>query len=76
MVRARSERDRSMNPDYVTTVPVDETLGYAQPVSLDIQLPPQMPNEIFIPDQFSNSSTAKIFNKTISNLSKIVKYFV
>jgi len=47
MVRARSERDRSVNPDYVTTVPVDETLGYAQPVSLDIQSPPQMPNEIF-----------------------------
>jgi len=47
MVRARSERDRSVNPDFVTKVPVDETLGYAKPVSLDIQLPPQMPNEIF-----------------------------
>jgi len=36
-----------MNPDFVTKVPVDETLGYAQPVSLDIQSPPQMPKEIF-----------------------------
>lgn len=36
-----------MNPDYVTKVSVDETIGYAQPVSLDIQSPPQMPEEIF-----------------------------
>lgn len=36
-----------MNPDYVTTVPVDETHGYTPPVSLDIQSPPQMPDEIF-----------------------------
>ena len=42
----------------------------------DSELIKKMPDEIFIPDQFANSSSAKIFNKTISNLSKIVKYFV
>jgi GT2 family glycosyltransferase len=42
----------------------------------DSELIKKMPDEMFIPDQFSNSSTAKIFNKTISNLSKIVKYFM
>jgi len=36
----------------------------------------KLPNEIFIPDKFSNTSSAKIFNKTISGLSKIVKYFI
>jgi hypothetical protein len=36
----------------------------------------RLPDEMFIPDQFSNSPTAKIFNKTISGLSKIVKHFV
>jgi len=42
----------------------------------DSELIKRMPNDIFIPDQFSNNSSAKIFNKTISNLSKIVKYFI
>ncbi len=36
----------------------------------------KMPNGIFIPDQVSNGLSAKIFNKIISNLSKIVKYFI
>lgn len=36
----------------------------------------RMPNEIFIPDQVSNGLSAKIFNKIMSNLSKIVKYFM
>ena len=42
----------------------------------DSELIKKMPNEIFIPDEFSNNSSAKIFNKTISGLSKIVKYFI
>ena len=42
----------------------------------DSELIKKMPDEMFIPVQFSNNSTGKIFNKTISNLSKIVKYFV
>ena len=36
----------------------------------------RMPNEIFIPDQVSNGLSAKIFNKIMLNLSKIVKYFM
>ena len=42
----------------------------------DSELIKLMPNEMFIPDQISNSFTAKMFNKIISNLSKIVKNFV
>jgi len=42
----------------------------------DSELIKKMPNEMFIPDQFSNSLTARIFIKTISNLSKIVKHFL
>jgi hypothetical protein len=42
----------------------------------DRELIKTMPNEIFIPDQFSDSLSSKIFNKTISGLSKIVKYFI
>ena len=42
----------------------------------DSELIKKMPNEIFIPDQLSNGVPAKIFNKTISGLSKIVKYFI
>ena len=42
----------------------------------DSELIKKMPNEIFIPDQFSNSLSATIFNKTISSLSKIVKIFI
>ena len=36
-----------MNPNFVTLVPVGETGGYAQPVSLDIQIPLKLPKEIF-----------------------------
>ena len=43
---------------------------------LDSELIKRMPNEIFIPDQFSNNLSAKIFIKIISNLSKIIKYFI
>ncbi len=43
---------------------------------LDSELIKKMPNEIFIPDQFSNNLSAKIFIKIISNLSKIIKYFI
>ena len=42
----------------------------------DSELIKKMPNDMFIPEQFSNSPAAKIFNKIISNLSKIVKYFI
>lgn len=42
----------------------------------DSELIKKLPNEMFIPDQFSNSPSARVFIKTISNLSKIVKHFV
>ncbi len=42
----------------------------------DSKLIKKMPNEIFVPDQFSNGLYVKIFNKIISSLSKIVKYFI
>ena len=42
----------------------------------DSELIKKLPDEMFIPDQFSNSPAARVFIKTISNLSKIVKYFV
>ena len=42
----------------------------------DAELIRKMPNEIFIPEQFSNGLSSKIFNKTITSLSKIVKYFI
>ena len=42
----------------------------------DAEIIKTMPNEIFIPDQFSNGLSSKIFNKTISNLSKIAKCFI
>ena len=42
----------------------------------DSELIKKLPNQIFIPDQFSNNSSAKIFNQIISGLSKIVKYFI
>jgi len=42
----------------------------------DTELIKTMSNEIFIPNQFSNGLSSKIFNKTISSLSKIVKYFI
>ncbi len=42
----------------------------------DSELIKKMPDEIFIPVQFSNNQTAKIFNSIISNLSKIVKRFI
>ncbi len=42
----------------------------------DSELIKKLPDVMFIPDQFSNSSTARVFIKTISNLSKIVKHFV
>ncbi len=45
-------------------------------IILDSEFIKRMPNEIFIPDQVSNGLSAKIFNKIISNLSKIVKYFI
>lgn len=42
----------------------------------DSELIKKLPDDMFIPEQFSNSPTAKFFNKTISNLSRIVKHFV
>ena len=42
----------------------------------DSEIIKNMPDEMFIPDQLSNTLSAKIFNKIISNLSKIVKCFV
>ena len=36
-----------MNSNFITLVPVGETGGYAQPVSLDIQIPLKLPKEIF-----------------------------
>ena len=42
----------------------------------DSELIKKMPDEIFIPYHLSNTLSAKIFNKIISNLSKIVKCFV
>ena len=42
----------------------------------DSELIKKMPDGMFIPDQISNSLTARVFNKTISKFSKIVKNFV
>ena len=42
----------------------------------DSELIKKLPDEMFIPDQISNSPTIRVFNKTISSLSKIVKHFV
>ncbi len=42
----------------------------------DSELIKKLPNEMFIPDPFSNSLAAKVFIKIISNLSKIIKYFI
>ena len=42
----------------------------------DSELIKKLPNQIFVPDQFSNNTSAKIFNQIISGLSKIVKYFI
>ena len=42
----------------------------------DSELIKKLPNQIFIPEQFSNNSTSKIFNQIISGLSKIVKNFI
>jgi len=42
----------------------------------DAELIKKLPDSMFIPDQLANNLTAKIFNKTISNLSKITKYFI
>ncbi len=36
-----------MNPNFVTEVPVDNSLSHVLPVLLDIQSPPSMPEEIF-----------------------------
>lgn len=43
---------------------------------VDSELIKKMPDDMFIPDQFSNSLSAKIFKRIILNLSKIVKYFI
>lgn len=45
-------------------------------IILDSELIKKIPDNIFIPEQFSNGLTAKIFNNIISNLSKIVKSIV
>ena len=42
----------------------------------DSELIKKLPNQIFVPDQFSNNTSAKIFNQIISGLSKILKYFI
>ena len=45
-------------------------------IILDSELIKKIPDNIFIPEQFSNGLTARIFNNIISNLSKIVKSIV
>ena len=42
----------------------------------DSELIKKMPDEMFIPLQISSPLFIKIFNKTISNLSKIVKLII
>lgn len=42
----------------------------------DSELVKTFPDEIFIPVEISNNTTSRIFNKTILNLSRIVKCFL
>ena len=42
----------------------------------DSELIKKMPDEMFIPVHLSSILTTRVFIKTISNLSKIVKHFV
>ena len=55
---------------------VKHDLKKSKKIISDAELIKKMPDSMFIPDQLANSLTAKIFNKTISNLSKITKYFI
>ena len=57
-------------------IPALSSNFYVEDFLINILYWKKLPNEIFIPDKFSNASSAKIFNKTISGLSKIVKYFI